>query len=351
MVAARIDAKRRTRSTMPLQGTFDVLSFPDVLTLLASKTGTGRLHARSRAFTANVFFRDGRMVAADLGDSVSSVGDVAGRLEEICFELLEAERGSFEFMPDTMGTVESALTLEVDEVLEGARKRLDEWREIQAVVPSVDLHPKVVVDLDKEEVTLSRDRWRLLTAVDGRRSIRAIARSLSMSEYEICGMVKSLVEDGVLEFVGPALSLVAANREPMVFIDGSLEEGVADPPESAPPLPAHMVQASPPISAPTPTEPPPEAPAARDQPETTTGSNGSPPVPSYPAPTGPPADLRLPPPQTPVPKPPAKRERQKTVRVSRRRHPSQTSKSATPETAPPATSNGDHSHDGPECVQ
>ena len=334
---------------MPLQGTFDVLSFPDVLTLLASKSGTGRLHARSRAFTANVFFRDGRLVAADLGEhSVSSVGDVAGRLEEICFELLEAERGSFEYMPDTMGTVESAVSLVVDEVLDGARKRLVEWHEIQAVVPSVDLHPKVVADLGKEEVTLSRDRWRLLTAVDGRRSIRAIARSLGLSEYEICGMVKTLVEDGVLEFVGPPLSLVATNREPMVFIDGSLEQGVAHPPESAPPVPAHMVQVAPPI----------QSPAA----ETTLNGNGnggpggtgSPPVQSFPAPTGPPADLPLPPPQTPSQTPPDKRERQKTVRVGRRRHPSQgqTRTTPTPETtAAAAAAEGDNSHDGPECVQ
>ncbi|HSS10930.1 MAG TPA: DUF4388 domain-containing protein [Acidimicrobiales bacterium] len=210
---------------MPLQGTFDVLSFADVLHLLGRKGMTGRLHLRNRSMGANVYLDDGKLVGADLGEhSTNSAVDIHGRLEEICFELLEAERGSFEFLPDTMGMGPATVNLEVDVVLDRARKRLDEWRLIQAVIPSLDLHPQVVDSLPADEVTLSRERWRLITAMDGRRSIRAIARSVGLTEYDTCRMVKSLMDEGVVELIGPQRGAPGVSREPVLIVDEEAEE-------------------------------------------------------------------------------------------------------------------------------
>ena len=50
---------------MPLQGTFDVLDFGEVLLLLGSKRLSGRLHARSGGAAANLYFDDGYLTAAD----------------------------------------------------------------------------------------------------------------------------------------------------------------------------------------------------------------------------------------------------------------------------------------------
>jgi hypothetical protein len=214
---------------MPLQGTFDVLGFADVLELLAQKETTGRLHVRSRSIGANVYLEGGRLVGADVGEHFNtSTLDVRSRLEEVCFELLEAERGSFEFVPDTTGMGPPTISLQVDEVLDSARKRLEEWREIQTVIPSLDLHPSVVPDLETDEVTLTRDRWRLLTAIDGRRSIRAVARLLMESDYEVCRSLKSMIEVGVVEIDAPSRSFPGPHREPRVFVDESVEEGEAD---------------------------------------------------------------------------------------------------------------------------
>jgi hypothetical protein len=123
------------------------------------------------------------------------------------------------------------MSLDVDEVLDSARKRLEEWREIQTVIPSLDLHPSVVADLESDEVTLTRDRWRLLTAIDGRRSIRAIARMLMSSDYEVCRSVKALIEVGVVEIDTPSRSLPSA-REPRVFVDEGLEQTDTDEAEA-----------------------------------------------------------------------------------------------------------------------
>ncbi len=196
---------------MPLSGTFDVLDFSDVLHLVADHELTGRLHARTRNYTTNLFWEEGRLVGADQSDHQPAAvsGDVWGRLEEICFELLGAERGSFEFHPGRPAST-AAQRLEVDEVLERANARLQEWQELQALIPSLDLQPRLVGSLDQAEITLDRERWRMLTAVDGRRNLHAIGRTLNLSDFEVCRLCKMLVDAGVVELEGRAAAIASA---------------------------------------------------------------------------------------------------------------------------------------------
>ena len=240
---------------MPMQGTFDVLRFADVLQLLGRKHLTGRLHVRSRAIGANLYLDEGMLVGADIGDhSTNTTSDVRSRLEEICFELLETERGTFEFVPDLVGMGAATISVKVETVLARARRRLEDWRQIQTVIPSLDLHPRIVANLESDQVTLSRERWRLITAIDGRRSLRALARNLGLGEYETCRMVKSLMDDGVIELDVPTLAIPApagATVEPgarprITFVDESGEaakeaQGEAASTEAAEDAPAAEV--------------------------------------------------------------------------------------------------------------
>jgi hypothetical protein len=104
------------------------------------------------------------------------------------------------------------LNLTLDALLTRAHTRLEEWRKVQAAIPSLDLQPRPILDLDRQEVTLGRDQWRLLMAVDGRRSIRAVARMLGASEYDVCMTMHTLMEEGMLEVNGPALPAPRPDR-------------------------------------------------------------------------------------------------------------------------------------------
>ena len=200
---------------MPLQGTFDVLDFSEVLRLLARHQLTGRLHVRSRSFAANLFLEEGSLVGADQTEhqAAAASGDVRGRLEEICFEMLDAERGGFEFQPGRPSSLPSTTKLRVDTVLSRARKRLQEWQELQELIPSLDLQPHLVEDLSAAQVTIDQERWRMLTVVDGRRSLRAIGRTLNLSDFDVCRVVKSLLEEGVVELDARATAMASAARE------------------------------------------------------------------------------------------------------------------------------------------
>ena len=204
---------------MPLQGTFDVLDFIELLQLLSSQQMTGRLHVRSRAYGAYLFVEDGLLVGADQSEHqpAATAGDVRGRLEEVCFEMLEAERGSFEFHPGKPSSLPVGERFKADEVLAQARKRLEEWHRLQEVIPSLDLQPRLVLDLSAAEVTLDRERWRMLTAVDGRRNLRAIGRVLNLSDFDVCRVMAGLVDDGIVELDGIG-ALPASTRDAMPVV-------------------------------------------------------------------------------------------------------------------------------------
>lgn len=222
-------------SAMPLQGTFDVLDFTEVLKLLARHQMTGRLHLRSRSFGANLFFDEGALVGADQSEhpAAAAAGDVRGRLEEICFELLEAERGSFEFQPGRATTLPGTTRLKVETVLSRARKRLEDWRGLQERIPSLEVQPHLVSDLDVTEVTLDKERWRMLTTIDGRRNLRIIGRSLNLSEFDVCRVLASLLDAGVVELDGRAAVLAAAGRDvvPTIPLPDALASSVVQTPD------------------------------------------------------------------------------------------------------------------------
>ncbi|SRR5579875_3774113 len=186
---------------MPLQGTFDVLDFSSLLELMSSRKMTGRLHVRSRSFTANLFLVDGQIVGADQSEHQAAAvsGDVPTKVQEIFFELLGTDRGSFEFQPGKLGAPVGETNMEVSEAMEQARRRLAEWRELQLLIPSLDVQPRLVSELDPGQVTLDRDQWRVLTAVDGRRNLRAIGRALNLSDFEVCRAIRELLNAKVIE--------------------------------------------------------------------------------------------------------------------------------------------------------
>ena len=158
---------------MSLQGSFEVLGFSEVLELLERKRQSGRLHVRAGGAAGHIYLRDGRLTGAESGEHTmpASSAEAKARLEELCFEFLQSERGVFEFQPRVAAPWPTQLASSVATVLDEARHRLEEWREIQTVIPSMDVRPRVVEELVPDAVTLTRERWRLIAAIDGRRTV------------------------------------------------------------------------------------------------------------------------------------------------------------------------------------
>jgi hypothetical protein len=164
------------------------------------------LQLRAGSRHAAIRLIDGQAVAVDgVASSWSEGGtDVRSSLEEVFFEALRASRGSFEFQPDQgVQPDDKGVSVELATAVNAAEQRLEEWREVEAVIPSLDAVPRLSDGMEAQEVTLSQEQWRTLVSVDGRRTVGGIARRLGRKPVAVCKILKPLVEQGAVVFARP----------------------------------------------------------------------------------------------------------------------------------------------------
>ena len=176
---------------MALSGTLETFSLPDVLRLLSSTKKTGLLALDGDRGRGRVWVRDGAIVGADADRAVDDA------VEGVAFELLRFVDARFDFDSGAEPAA-GAEPRPVDEVLAEAESRLAEWREIEAVVPSLDVWVRMVAELDAER-TVAPVQWRVLaqvgTGVDG----HGLAGRLGQGEYDVCRQLRDLIETGLVE--------------------------------------------------------------------------------------------------------------------------------------------------------
>ncbi len=182
---------------MALQGSLDTFSLPDVLRLLATTTKTGRIRIEGDRGQGSVWLRDGSVVDADADRSVEGAPT-----EEVIFELLRFDSGSFAFESDER-TPNAEQPDEVEGLLRRAGALLSEWTELEAVVPSLDHRVALTSELPSDEITIASDRWRSVVAVASGRSVGDLAGSLGLSELNVSRAVRDLVELGVADVEEP----------------------------------------------------------------------------------------------------------------------------------------------------
>lgn len=176
---------------MALSGTLETFSLPDVLRLLSSTKKTGLLALDGDRGRGRVWVRDGAIVAADADRAVNE------QLEGVAFELLRYADASFEFESGAETSTDGS-THDVDDVLAEAEVRLAEWREIEAVVPSLDVWVRMVEHIDADR-TVTAEQWRVLARIGTGADGHALAAHLEQGEYDVCRQLRDLVTDGMLE--------------------------------------------------------------------------------------------------------------------------------------------------------
>lgn len=197
-----------------LQGTLDTLSLPELCELLAGTGKTGALHLRAEAGQGVLWFSDGKVCAGEAGGQTGppppgAGGDLLDRLHDVCFELFRYTEGSFEFEVDRRPSWSADRSVDVGGLLAETERRMAEWREIIAVIPSIEARPRLVPEPPSGgPVTLDAAQWRVVTGIDGRRRVSALIRVLDGGEFTVCKVLRSLVQAGLVE-IDPADSAAA----------------------------------------------------------------------------------------------------------------------------------------------
>lgn len=185
---------------------FDVAS---VLGLVADLGKTGELSFRGDRGTALLGFDKGDIVWSEC-----SSAPAAKESSEVLFELLRFEAANFAFeITDKPGQARKAD--KVPPSLASAKARLVEWRAIEKVVPSSAAVVTLVETLPKDEVAIDQSGWDLIQAVGTGQSVASLGARLKLAELPIAKLVKSYVEDGLVELDAEAKAAADSDAEPV----------------------------------------------------------------------------------------------------------------------------------------
>ncbi len=236
---------------MSLAGNLKTVSFPDILQLLATGKKTGILEIKTSTRQKEVAFKDGNIIYASsvntsedlLGNMLLRRGKITkadldraialhkqtGRqlgttlidmnlfqkeeiaeclklqIEEIVYNLFSWQEGEFVLHENASpANVPFLIELNTMNVIMEGTRRIDEWMEIQKVLPPDDVmlalakSPKV----HKEEISLSLEEFRIMALINGERTLPDLINVSPMGEFVTCRAIYRLIVGNLIEVVG-----------------------------------------------------------------------------------------------------------------------------------------------------
>ncbi|MGD9732304.1 MAG: DUF4388 domain-containing protein [Desulfamplus sp.] len=232
---------------MNLQGDFEGLFLTSILQLLCNDQKTGLLRVTSGDNECKVFFEEGTIVYASGSQKESRLGYILrqdgiisaeqlqkclalGReqkvslgkilvdkgyvtmstlkkyntkqVEEILYSLLLWKKGKFEYKDVKLNLEGMVITqLNPMKLILEASRRIDELSVLNTVITSENLVFKITgnVQNKEDEIRLNANEWRILSLIDGSRTIRQIVAQSGYDEFAVYKIIFSLNSYGLIE--------------------------------------------------------------------------------------------------------------------------------------------------------
>jgi hypothetical protein len=240
---------------MALKGNLRDFSTTQLLNLinLAKKTGTLVIEGQGQGQAARLAFRNGRLIHGQLGSedgNLTSILHKAGKLSDaqarvlreraahasdkelglllinagyvsqtdillsirahildVVYRLITWAEGLFQFEQNLLPS-EDRITVPIElenVIIEGAR-RMQEWERLTEELPSLEMalkfadHPNINI----RDMKLSVEEWRVVSFINPKNSMQAIAKANNLSDLEIRRIVYGLLQAGLVEVIRPA---------------------------------------------------------------------------------------------------------------------------------------------------
>jgi hypothetical protein len=233
---------------MSLTGNLKTVTFPDLLQLIATGRKTGTVAITRGEAKKEIYFKEGNVLGASsygadddlLGNIILKAGKVskgdlqralfvhrtAGKkigqtlvemglvtreelkvflrrhVESIIYDLFSWIEGDFILregdLPDRSKRTVDIPTMSI--VMEGSR-RIDEWTQIQELLPddnqilAVNNAPRA----NSQEVTLSLDEFKVVTLIDGHRTVREILETSPLGDFDTSSAMYRLIKANLVE--------------------------------------------------------------------------------------------------------------------------------------------------------
>jgi hypothetical protein len=211
---------------MALEGDLSEFSLPDIIQLvdLSKKTGGVFLrgHRGQQPIEGWLFFRDGKIVGAQLGDLPPL---------EAAYTFFTLTSGPFHFHDDAQLDVPTITQSNEMIIMEGIMRQ-DAWSKVQEQGPALTMVPRLVPNPSSTggEISLEADEWRVLTMVNGKNTVAQIAQRSGLGELRTCEIVSRLLSSGLIEKreLNPAETLFLELERVAVEAFGGTARGLLD---------------------------------------------------------------------------------------------------------------------------
>lgn len=188
---------------MALQGTIDAFPLTDVLALLSSSSKSGRLSLEGDRGRAALWIEQGSVTGG-----TSQVDHPSAR--DLVFALLRFGDGAFVFDGADEPPPFAVDPTPLEECIAAAVTMLDEWRSIEAVIPSMQHRVRLAPELSVDAVSVTAEQWRLLAACSGSPTVAEVALATGLDEFGCCAALSSLVNQDLLLVSQPVPTVDAA---------------------------------------------------------------------------------------------------------------------------------------------
>lgn len=235
---------------MGLSGNLKTISFSDVLQLINMGDKTGTFEIKKGDSKKKIYFKNGKVIYATSSDKdellenfllkkdkitrkelekAKDLQEETGRgfastlvyldilpkeevadllktnVQEIIFEIFSWDEAEFEFLedelPDTENVINALNTMNI--LMEGTR-RIDEWEEIKNKIPADNTVLTISSEefAQKDEIKLKPEEGKVLSLVDGERSIEEIKEKNTAGELATCRAIYGLLTAGLVRESG-----------------------------------------------------------------------------------------------------------------------------------------------------
>ena len=217
-------AQENVTTDAVLSGSLEEKNFPEAFQLAMAYGQSGSLLLKKDSAIGKVYLVDGDAVHAECGEHEG---------EDAIYELAMWSSGQFSYVVGGEAP-KKTITTKGQSLLMEATRRMDEWQLISSKISSLDVTPHRAASGAKEPIRLTKADWKVLTRVDGRRTLRQISELLAMDPFEAGRIVFGLLTAGVL-------SLEADKLERDTFFD-AIPELRSEPPKGDEPYELTAIQ-------------------------------------------------------------------------------------------------------------
>ncbi len=188
---------------MPLSGSLEDFEITDVLQVIHISNKDGVLYIRTAKGRAMMYFKGGLLLHAEIEDAIGM---------DAVRKIIILRQGTFEFRPGD-STPNVSIELPIQNVIIEAARQIDEWKQMRKLIPSVNIIVDFVEEPEISKIELTPDEWKILTSVDGKKTLKELAKTLSLDEFTVAKTLYGLISSGLLKVTGEKSEEIVQTKE------------------------------------------------------------------------------------------------------------------------------------------